>query len=101
MSLLLCHGLTPLIRRATRVTTYSATLIDHIWSNDVNLISSGMISSKVFDQYAIFATRKCELPRATEVFEYVTFRNMSLSNELLFSQSLAEISWEEVLHCSS
>ena len=101
VNLLLCHGLTPLIRRATRVATRSATLIDHIWSNDVNLMSSGIIRSKVSDHYATFATRKCELPRSTEVFEYVTFRNMSQSNKLLFSQSLAEISWEEVLHCSS
>ena len=86
VNLLLCHGLTPFIRRATRVATYSATLIDHFWSSDENLMSSGMVSPKVLDHYAIFATRKCELPRYTEVFEYVTFRNMSKSNKLPFSQ---------------
>ena len=52
-----------MIRRATRVATYSATLIDHIWSNDVKLMSSDIIRSKAPDHYAIFATRKCELPR--------------------------------------
>ena len=64
-------------------------------------MSSGKIRSIVSDHYATFATRKCELPRSTEVFECVTFRNMNQSNKSPFSQSLAEMSWEEVLHCSS
>ena len=55
-------------------------------------MSSGIIRSKASDHYATFATRKCELPRSTEVFECVTFRNMNQSNKSPFSQSLAEMS---------
>ena len=54
-------------------------------------MSSGINCSKVSHCFAVLATRKCELPQPTEVFQYVPFRNMSQSNKFILSQSLADL----------
>ena len=44
------------INKPTRVTATSATLIDHIWSNDINgIVDNGIIYSKVSDHFPVFS----------------------------------------------
>ena len=52
-------GLTQLIAESTRVTTVSSSLIDHIYTNEDEHISSTHVSQiKISDHYAIFCKRR-------------------------------------------
>ena len=57
---MISKGYLPLITKPTRVTTYSATLIDHIYSNATSQnYDSGIIISDVADHFGTFyASRK-------------------------------------------
>ena len=49
-------GLHPLIDKPTRITAYSATLIDNISTNEIdNTISSGLLINDISDDLLIFA----------------------------------------------
>ena len=55
INLLLSHGAISLITKPTRVTKNSATIIDHIISNDtLNVPISGIIQTDLTDHYPIF-----------------------------------------------
>ena len=49
------------ITKPTRVTDTSATLIDHIWSNDtLNNTSNGIVFTRISDHFPVFAIYKCD-----------------------------------------
>ena len=49
------QGFLPLITKPTRVTSSSATLIDHIYSNDIcSNSTSGIVLTDVADHFGIF-----------------------------------------------
>ena len=49
------------ITKPTRVTYTSATLIDHIWSNDtMHNVKSGIVYTNISDHFPIFAFYGCE-----------------------------------------
>ena len=49
------HGFVPMITKPTRVTQSSATLIDHIYSNNIEYSSSsGVIITDIADHFGIF-----------------------------------------------
>ena len=54
--LLYSHMYYPTITRPTRVTNVSATLIDHIWTNDLNYFTSGIIYTSVSDHLPVFSS---------------------------------------------
>ena len=52
---LCANGLVPMIHKPTRIDKSSATLIDHIYTNMVDLpYTSGVITSEVADHFGIF-----------------------------------------------
>ncbi len=54
-------GFLPMIHKPTRVTHSSATLIDHIYTNDIsNSAQSGIIITDVADHFATFLICKCK-----------------------------------------
>ena len=56
---LLSHGAFPLITKSTRVIENSATIIDHIISNDtINVLNPGIIQTDLTDHYPIFCGTK-------------------------------------------
>ena len=51
------HGFAPLISRPTRITNHSATLIDHIFSNNCHTITqSGIITENLSDHLAVYVS---------------------------------------------
>ena len=55
VTMMYSSGMFPLILRPTRIGSTSATLIDHIWSNNINkFTSSGVVLSTITDHYPIF-----------------------------------------------
>ena len=57
-NLMFCSNLWPVIRRPTRVSFTSHTLIDHVWTNDTNFNHSGIIPNFLTDNFSIFETCK-------------------------------------------
>ena len=56
VNLFYCNLFFPTITKPTRVTRSSATLIDHMWTNDMqNYITSGIIYSSISDHFPIFS----------------------------------------------
>ena len=56
-NLIFQSGFLPLIQRATRVTTTTATAIDHIITDAIleSTMDSGTITANIFDYFLIFA----------------------------------------------
>jgi predicted nucleotidyltransferase len=53
------HGFLPLITKPTRITDHSATLIDHIYANKQDILStSGIIINDISDHFGVFAIIK-------------------------------------------
>lgn len=58
------RGLYPLITKPSRVTWFSATLIDNIFTNVLeNSINSGLVRNDISDHLPVFATFNYELPQ--------------------------------------
>ena len=55
-NLLFSYMFFPVINKPTRVTETSATLIDNIWTNDVNYHCSGILYSNISDHFPVFST---------------------------------------------
>ena len=86
------------ITKPTRVTQTSATLIDHIWSNDTsNNVKSGIIYSKISDHFPVFALYKCEMKGScNEGSTTIKRRNFSEENISRFRACLREVCWDLV-----
>ena len=73
------YGYYPCINKPTRVQKQSATLIDHVWTNDFNIITgAGILLTDVADHFALVIhckgkNEKCE----PLVFTYRDYKNMS------------------------
>ncbi len=88
-------GLTPLITRPTRVTTHSATLIDHIYTN-LNYLNttSGIIISDIADHFGIFALLYKQ-PQKQET-RSVTFRSFKPERVCHFNELLANTDFSQI-----
>lgn len=83
-------GLYPLIDKPTRITDHSATLIDNIFTNELDHnISSGLLISDISDHLPIFAICKYSEIKRTSIKKYTFTRKsdenciIALKNELL------------------
>ena len=95
-NLMFSFNLNPIIRRPTRISNFSATLLDHMWTNDVHVKNSGIIRSLVTDHYSVFSIIEVETESTSFNSDMITYRNMSTSNKLLFRNKLSLISWESL-----
>ena len=48
------HDLLPVISQPTRITNHTATLIDHIYTNRVNSLVSGILTIDISDHLPVF-----------------------------------------------
>ena len=93
------QGFLPKITRPTRITPHSATLIDHIYSNDnrptPHNSTSGIIITDVADHFGTFhIVNKCKQPL---VQKYSQIRQMKTDNVLRFNNILANADYSSVL----
>ena len=95
------QGFLPKITRPTRITPHSATLIDHIYSNDNRPASQNSISgiiirpTDVGDHFGTFhIVNKC---KQTPVQKYSQIRQMKTDNVSMFNNILANADCSSVL----
>ena len=91
---MISKGYLPLITKPTRVTTYSATLIDHLYSNATSQnYDSGIIISDVADHFGTFyASRKYS---GKNLPTYTRTRQMKQVNISNFKQLLSSVLSDE------
>ena len=90
-------GLYPLIDRPSRITTHSCTLIDNIFTNQINYsIRSGLLMNDITDHLPIFALCNYEIKnKKSDPVKYV--RNLKNENVSLLIESLSQEMWNNVL----
>ena len=84
---LFAFGLCPLITKPTRVTSHSATLIDHIHSDMINdVYKSGIVTTDLSDHFGIFTLLKME--KGTQSQNSYSARSFSSENISTFKRLL-------------
>ena len=97
LNVMLSYGFQPLIKRPTRVTSTSMTLIDHLWTNCGDFLNSGIILSRISDHFPVFATfelsSNIEKSDSVEIY----YRDLGASSRAKFSEELSFFDWGEFL----
>ena len=91
------YAFIPLIVRPTRITANSATLIDNIFTNNLeNLNNSlnGVLITDISDHFPIFHINRICHVKELDVLMYKRIYNMN--NKQAFMQELQEIDWCEL-----
>ena len=103
LEIMFINGFIPLINRPTRVTDKSATLIDHIFSNNyINNLSlyQGVMVTDITDHYPVFhITHSLENLTAPE--EYYMTRKMNVKNYDKFKKAVSLFDWSNVMNDNS
>ena len=91
-------GMFPLIDRPSRITEYSATLIDNIFSNNLyERISNELLINDISDHLPVFSITK-EIQKAVHKTRYMFKRNTTMTDAIsLFCHDLDQQNWETVL----
>ena len=79
-------GLTKLVKSPTRITQTSATLIDHIYTNDPDVITEVRVPDlSITDHCPISCSRSIKLPKyAPKSHSYISFRILKHFNKTAF-----------------
>ena len=95
IDLLSANSLYPTISKPTRITSHSATLIDNIFTNNLEHdIVSGMLYSDLTDHLPIFQITNFQ-PQQHTVPVNIKTRKITQSSILNFQNELQEINWDE------
>ena len=97
LSLMYNNSLLPMTTKPTRVTDNTASLIDHIWSNQIEKnISNYIIYTDISDHFPVVSCFR-EYVSPTQPTPRVLGRVFSPGNVSSFVQDVARLSWDEVL----
>ena len=100
------HGFVQLVSRPTRITDNSATLIDHVYTNNLeNTISCNIVTVDISDHLATLTTIK--LGNASERIDFrnttsatteqSSYRIFNEANDQNFKNLVAEVDWSSVI----
>ena len=89
----------PLITRPTRITSNTATLIDNIFTNNLNNLSvSGLMFCDISDHLPIF-TLLLDQNKNLNKTSWLSFRDKSGNNVAKFKDRLANVHWDVLSEC--
>ena len=100
LDILYSYNVYPLNSKPTRVTANSATLIDHILTNNLDVQckqKQGILCNSITDHYAIFRITEGSGTMA-EQSESILKRDYRYNNILKFKESLSKIQWDRILN---
>ena len=90
-------GMTQFIKKSTRVTLDSSTLIDHIATTNCNNIAeSGVLEINLSDHYLVYCIRKLH-GGVKRQHKYITSRQRKNFHQDAFLSDLSEVDWEEIV----
>ena len=83
------------INKPTRATSHSATIIDHIWTNDLSSnIDNGILFSRNSDHFPIMSVFKTRI--SLKGNKTITYREINDLNMVKFRQCLETVNWDEI-----
>lgn len=83
------YGYYPCIRKPTRVFKRSATLIDHVWTNNIDIVSgTGILMTDVTDHFAPVIHCKGKNDKVKQL--YFSYRDYKNINKDLICQTMKE-----------
>ena len=100
LDILYSYNVYPLISKPTRVTANSATLIDHILTNNFDVQckhKQGILCNSITDHYAVFHITNGS-GTVAEQSEFILKRDYRYNNILKFKENLAKIQWDRILN---
>ena len=94
----------PLVNKPTREDSHSSKCIDHIWTNQLFEICSGIIDVNITDHYIIFFSIKCfDINLSYEIkfrdHSEVCLRSMSHNVDILV-ETFSNVDYDEVDFCT-
>ena len=96
LDILFSHGLLPIITKPTCITSYTATLIDHIYTNSSHIVP-GMATVDISDHLPIFCIVKSN-PERVKLRSY--YRDFSNFNNETFILDINQLDWSLLLNPS-
>ena len=89
-------GMVPVINKPTRVTRYTATAIDHMFTNSIinTEIKSAIIKADIFDYFPIFFVAKVKADINIKTEQYILKPNISDQSIKKFKQKLYNVTWD-------
>ena len=103
LDILYSYSMFPLITKPTRVTKDTATLIDHISTNNFESDAKhvqGVLCSSISDHYAVFHITGSGSKSYLCDSEPSLGRNMCYANIVKFREAMSTIDWREILSMS-
>ena len=97
------YSMFPLITKPTRVTKDTATLIDHIFTNNFDVDSKhvqGILCTSISDHYAVFHITGNASKSSLSDTEPSLRRNMCHANIVKFRDAMSAVDWREILSMS-
>lgn len=95
----ICHfNLRQLVKQRTRVTANSATLIDHVYCTNENLVSNVSVPYiRISDHYPVYFTMKCNKYKVRKANHIsVMYRDITKIDKDLFLLDLSNCNWQEI-----
>ena len=83
--------LLPVITKPTRITNHTATLIDHIYTNNVNRLTSGIVTVDISDHLPVFCMVHTPFKKQNRQNTY--FRDYSKFNTESYLHDIDTIDW--------
>ena len=99
LDIMYSHSYIPMITRPTRVTTKSASLIDNIYTNNLQGIQntlSGLLTTDITDHFAIFHVLRTLKDKESDLFFWK--RCLNTENKRKFSELISNERWIETLN---
>ena len=95
-------GLTQLVKSPTRITQTSAALIDHIYTNNPDVITEVSVPYLSISHHChISCSRSIRLPKCEpKIYSYISFRSFKHFNKAAFFNDLHWAPFTEVLNCT-
>ena len=93
LDMLFSHDLLPVITKATRITSHTTTLIDHIYTNTVNSLVSGILTIDISDHLPVFCMTDIKVKKQKQK---MYFRDDSTFNADSFLQDVYAIDWNDI-----
>ena len=85
LDMLFSHDLLPVITKPTRITSHTATLIDHIYTNTVNSLVSGILTIDISDHLPVFCMTDIKVKKQKQIMyfrDYSTFNAFSIQRSV-------------------
>ena len=90
------------IAHPTRVTATSATLIDHLWTNNgYHLLNNGIIYSDISDHFPIFSTFSYKPTSDPDHAIDIKYRKISDDKIENFKIDLLDVQWDLILNSNN